>query len=980
MTEYKPVLGKETEMRVLPRKFLCSRKWPGFVLVVFLIYLEIPVSRSYATDPYSEIDPYYWTVDVQSQIRISNIVDVAAVRSNMIACIWKGRGWPGTNLPARVETIDTPAWINDLGSTNISRVDRIEIVMDYLMKSCVYHIQPARPVNRLILYHHGHNVPLSGVDAGWRETTRYFLDAGFSVMLFWMPLEGENTVTAYGVPGYAGPVTFGSHDEMAWVLENADGSFLRFFLEPVVSALNFAGTFYSYRDINMIGLSGGGWTTHLAAALDERISYSFPTAGSLPLYLLEGPCPFGPTGDAEQTWPAMYQDTASWLDIYILGSYGRGRRQVHVINQADPWCYWGIGYRTYEPFITNTVARLGAGSYGVFLDSSHAEHRISDCALNSVIIPLISNKPATRVAPGFSETEFCNLAPNSADMVTVLTKIPGDIRVFWDFQDRGKDISAWNFTSGQFFISTNVMPGTTLTNTALNLEPGRTYYCRFYATNSIFRADGWSDAAKFATPLPPVQLLNPFQFRQRMKIGFAGYSGAGILSNFPVLVLFSNNTADSSFSYDDFAYSSGADLRFTGLDGVTPLSFDVESWDTGGVSVVRVKVPQISGSNDCIWAYWGNPLCTGLSESASAGAAWGEEYAGIWHLMESSHGIGQLDCYSDATTKRRDGDDFVSSAVSTGRIAKGLLLNGEGDHIALREMVLPGAFTLSAWILSTNDSTDFTQIISRGDNFSEQGVYMGLAGGYLVAGGKTTNSVWNCQCISLTNVTDGVWHHVAAVFDNLAQEVTGFVDGRKQISVNVQFDADSYSPKNTVIGKNHLFGTQYFQGMIDEIRISNAKRSEDWINAQWFCAASNAVFCRYGQVAAIPVDSDNDCLPDSWEELYGGINGLSGGNGDYDGDGLSDLAEYAAGTNPMDENSNLRIDALPGTINFNVVSGRTYRIQCCTNLYGGAWFDIDGSGIAVSASGTLVITNTVDAIMKFYRVRVVPPPDLPVAY
>jgi hypothetical protein len=95
-------------MLLLPRIFLGFHKHTWFVT---LLYLMILSCHSYATDPRTEIDPYYWTIDVPAQIHISNAVDVATVRSNMINCIWKGKGWPGTNLPARVETIDTPPWL-----------------------------------------------------------------------------------------------------------------------------------------------------------------------------------------------------------------------------------------------------------------------------------------------------------------------------------------------------------------------------------------------------------------------------------------------------------------------------------------------------------------------------------------------------------------------------------------------------------------------------------------------------------------------------------------------------------------------------------------------------------------------------------------------------------------------------------------------------------------------------------------------------
>ena len=45
-------------------------------------------------------------------------------------------------------------------------------------------------------------------------------------------------------------------------------------------------------------------------------------------------------------------------------------------------------------------------------------------------------------------------------------------------------------------------------------------------------------------------------------------------------------------------------------------------------------------------------------------------------------------------------------------------------------------------------------------------------------------------------------------------------------------------------------------------------------------------------------DTDNDNMPDGWEYMYfGNLN--QSGSGDYDGDGLSNLGEYAAGTSPV---------------------------------------------------------------------------------
>jgi hypothetical protein len=51
------------------------------------------------------------------------------------------------------------------------------------------------------------------------------------------------------------------------------------------------------------------------------------------------------------------------------------------------------------------------------------------------------------------------------------------------------------------------------------------------------------------------------------------------------------------------------------------------------------------------------------------------------------------------------------------------------------------------------------------------------------------------------------------------------------------------------------------------------------------------------QYQLVTVDTDGDCLPDSWEMQYFG-NFSQSGAGDWDGDGISNLQEYQNGTNP----------------------------------------------------------------------------------
>ena len=56
---------------------------------------------------------------------------------------------------------------------------------------------------------------------------------------------------------------------------------MRYFIEPVALAAGYAKTL-GYKNVVMVGLSGGGWTTTVAAGVVTDIDLSFPTAGSTP--------------------------------------------------------------------------------------------------------------------------------------------------------------------------------------------------------------------------------------------------------------------------------------------------------------------------------------------------------------------------------------------------------------------------------------------------------------------------------------------------------------------------------------------------------------------------------------------------------------------------------------------------------------------------------------------------------------------------
>jgi pimeloyl-ACP methyl ester carboxylesterase len=256
---------------------------------------------------------------------ITSAADITTRRNTLVNQVWGTATLP-TTLPNVTQNIG-----NSFPGYNIARVDRyVASMSNGQTNTSNFYLANSPNNNRVVILNPGHQgtCDWTAFSAGYRvqPVLQALLAAGYSVFAMNMPNCGFGHIALFTSYGNAA---------------------MRYFFEPAVQAMNYWDANFSFRDYNMIGLSGGGWTTTVLPALDTRIKISIPVAGSWPGIIFTAPLACGDNicGDlcgtiacAEQNWTNFFT-VAGYIDLYMMAGYGPHRRQFQILNYSDDCCF-----------------------------------------------------------------------------------------------------------------------------------------------------------------------------------------------------------------------------------------------------------------------------------------------------------------------------------------------------------------------------------------------------------------------------------------------------------------------------------------------------------------------------------------------------------------------------------------------------------------------------------------------------------------
>jgi PKD repeat protein len=383
-------------------------------------------------------------------------------------------------------------------------------------------------------------------------------------------------------------------------------------------------------------------------------------------------------------------------------------------------------------------------------------------------------------------------------------------------------------------------------------------------------------------------------YHQKIYINTTNLSLSTDISNFPLLIRVTPAGMDG---YSNVK-AKGADIRFSKSDNSTPLSFEIENWDsTSGVLWVNVDTVFKNNSSQYIVMHYGN---AGAADSSSGSKVFqtSNKFVGVWHMNETP--VTGTACIIDRTSNKHNGTPLGTIDGSNMRLISGITgpainFNGTDNYINLAN---PSTFifgnaniSVSAWVNTSSTKSQGLVVKSNNGSHVPGDKSLGVSDSSHATKFGVDNG-WVTGCAGTSNVTNGKWHYLtwtqkAADSAGLERWVL-YADGVKENSILAATgnDVDTHTVQigQLLVGDKPYF-TNRFNGKIDEVVISDTTRSPDWINLCYQTQRTDQAtvsfkpkivlqphdtLVKIGDTAAFSIEARGDSLTYKWQKSLDG--------------------------------------------------------------------------------------------------------------
>lgn len=325
-------------------------------------------------------------------------------------------------------------------------------------------------------------------------------------------------------------------------------------------------------------------------------------------------------------------------------------------------------------------------------------------------------------------------------------------------------------------------------------------------------------------------------------------------TNFPVLISTTLAQLATTSNGGHVQNSSGYDIVFSTMSDCSfLLNWDTETYtaSTGNV-IAWVKVPTVSHTTDTsLTMCYGNSSVTTYQGNSTG--TWDSNFQGVWHLPNGST-LSALD-----STNRRVNGTITTPTATTGKVDGAALFNATTDFIGLSTTTLTSGtpLTIEWWENGTSNINTFVSRFALQVSPSLTKYFIATRVGAAqssnygdLAWGEAPSAIANPGSPTITLATGvGTWiHFVITGSDPDSEVATNYILYANGVVQTLRQGA-AYG----TVTQNHIGydGTDSgANAIMDEVRISNIRRSGDWVSAEYTNQSAPATFYVFGSEAS----------------------------------------------------------------------------------------------------------------------------------
>jgi hypothetical protein len=345
----------------------------------------------------------------------------------------------------------------------------------------------------------------------------------------------------------------------------------------------------------------------------------------------------------------------------------------------------------------------------------------------------------------------------------------------------------------------------------------------------------------FVFKTQPLMVFDPYDegWQYRKKITIDHNMVAGDLSDFPVLV----SLVDYDFAVK--AQVDGDDILLMNGSGVTSRLFhEIEYFESStGELIAWVKIPDLDDNADTIlYLYYGNPYCANQEYPEMV---WNSDYIAVYHMDGEEY----IDI-DDSTSNNLDVIEASGDPIYQESGIVGFCVDFDNDSLNVGDNDLLSftdgsnhdtPVTIEAWVKCDIPGGDFNPIISKyaysHREWEFRKVGDGSERGMLRFADESSLATIRRYSESSLNVNDNGWNYISGAYDggesgsDISFVFDGVVEEGDQETGSSYYGMENRNEKMR-FGALHSPNADkwfYWQGLIDEVRISKIVRSSEWL-------------------------------------------------------------------------------------------------------------------------------------------------------